>query len=364
MKRLIFSAVVLAFFGLGQARAQLDEVIYIDRAAKKEVSIRGKVEKESPAGVSVKERTTNSDIAAADIVQINYYSTAVPVVDFRAPFGRESRALTPGTNEKTRKELLAEALKGYEGNLPKLTGNAKRYVQFKIAMCKAAQSEAEQGKQDAAISALQAFTTEHPDGWQIVTAAKTLARLLEDKGDVAGARKAYEALGKVNGIPPTTKLESDVLVAKLLMRGKNFADAETKLKSLSTTLPTDNPQKPLLTVLLAQAQMEQNNLAGVEALLKGAIAATEDGAIRGLAHNTLGDYYLKKNQAEDGFWEYLRVDVLYSQDRDQQAKALYHLSKLFDKVKNDPLRAAEYKNRLLDKNFDGLEYAKKAASEK
>src|SRR5207245_1249523 len=125
-------------------------------------------------------------------------------------------------------------------------------------------------------------------------------------------------LGKINGIPAETKLESDVLVAKLLMRGSKYADAEAKLKALSTTLPNDDPQKPFLTVLLAQAQIEQNNFATVEQLLKGAIAASGDPTVCGLAHNTLGDYYVKKGQEEDAFWEYLKVDVLYNQDREQQ----------------------------------------------
>ena len=57
---------------------------------------------------------------------------------------------------------------------PQLKGtpNAARYIQFKIAMVKAAQSEIEITKQDSAISALKAFKSDHPDSWQIVTATK------------------------------------------------------------------------------------------------------------------------------------------------------------------------------------------------
>src|SRR5262249_25599559 len=158
----------------------------------------------------------------------------------------------------------------------------KRYIQFKIAMVKAHQAETENLKQDEAIAALKAFKNEHPDSWQIVTALKTLARLLEEKSDVAGAQQTYEELGKINAIPAETKLESDVLVAKLLMRGNKFADAEAKLKALSTTLPNEDPQKPFLTVLLAQAQIEQKNLGAVEQLLKSAIATTTDPNVQGL----------------------------------------------------------------------------------
>src|SRR5258708_25051525 len=109
-------------------------------------------------------------------------------------------------------------------------------------MAKAAESETERAKQDAAIAELKAFATEHPDGWQIVEALKTLAKMLEDKGDVPGAQQTYETLGKVAGLPAETKVESDVLVAKLLMRGSKYAEAETKLKALAATLPNDDPQ--------------------------------------------------------------------------------------------------------------------------
>jgi hypothetical protein len=231
-------------------------------------------------------------------------------------------------------------------------------------MVKAAQAATDPGKLDAAIADLKAFKDAHPDSWQIVAATKALARLLEEKGDVPGARKAYEDLGKIAGVPSQVKLDSDVQVAKLLMRDRKYAEAEAKLKALSAALPNEDPQKAGLLVVLAQAQMEQNQLGEVEPLLRGVVASATDPVQQAQAHNALGDFYQKKNQPEDAFWEYLKVDVLYNQDREQHAKALYFLSKLFDKAKNDPMRAQECKDRLADKNFADLEYAKRAASEK
>lgn len=367
MKRVIMIAVALVVFIGSSAQAQLDEVRFMNRTTNKEDSIKGTIDQESPAGIRIKQRAMGTDIPAADILLVIYHLAGITVLDFRAPFGKEIRGLTPGASEKLRKDLLAEALKGFEELLPKVSVHprAKRYIQFKIATVKAAQAETEVFKRAGAIAALQAFKIDHPDSWQIVAALKILAKLLEDQGDVQEARKTYEELGKVAGIPAETKLESDVLVAKLLMRGSKYADAEAKLKSLSTTLPNDDPQKPSLLILLAQAQIEQNNLGGVEPLLRSALASTTtDPTIRAHAHNTLGDYFQKKSQLDDAFWEYLKVDVLYNQDREQQAKALYFLSKLFDKVKNDPIRARECKERLADKVFAGLDYAKRSADEK
>ena len=55
-------------------------------------------------------------------------------------------------------------------------------------------------------------------------------------------------------------------------------------------------------------------------------------------------------------WQYLRVDALYGEDVEEQAKALYHLVGLFDKVKKDPIRGKECAARLLDKRFAGTAY--------
>jgi hypothetical protein len=359
MKYHLFVALAAPALLAPAAQAQLDDVRYLDKG-RKEQSIRGTITKESPVGIEVKQRDQISPIPAADIVQVQYTSARVPAVDFRAPFGREARGLAPGTRDAQRKQFLDEALTGYRDILAKLTDNpkAQRYIKFKVA-----EVLAHQGKGDEAIAALTAYKGEHADSWEIVRCLKLLARLQEDKGDIAGARQSYEDLAKLADIPRETKLESDFLVARLLMRGGKYADAEKKLQAVAAALSPNDSQRPQLLVLLAQSQVQQGNLGAVEKQLRDAAAATTDPNVKAAAHNALGEYFLKKNQAEDAFWEFLRVDVLYSQDRDQEAKALYHLSKLFDKVKNDLNRSRDCKERL-QKQFADSVYARKSAEEK
>ncbi len=79
-----------------------------------------------------------------------------------------------------------------------------------------------------------------------------------------------------------------------------------------------------------------------------------------MAYNLLGDYYSRKGQAEEAFWNYLRVDAMYNEDIEEQAKALYRLTTLFDKVKKDPIRGKEYADRLQGTRFAGTTYQKLA----
>ena len=91
------------------------------------------------------------------------------------------------------------------------------------------------------------------------------------------------------------------------------------------------------------------------------LAGSGDPSLRALIHNTLGDYLLKRNKPKDAFWEFLRVDVLYNTDKNEHARALYHLAKLFREDRKDGPRADACLEQLKDKRFEGTEYQKKLA---
>jgi hypothetical protein len=59
------------------------------------------------------------------------------------------------------------------------------------------------------------------------------------------------------------------------------------------------------------------------------------------------------------------VDTVYNQDKQERARAVYHLSKLFEQYRNDPPRAEQFRNRLLkEKEFDNTDWQKHARSER
>lgn len=367
LTRAFLAAVCLALAAT-TSRGQ-DIVDYFDPVGKKEETVTGSIESESPVGIKVKPARGPAKellIPAADIREVRY-KCKVPAVDYRKPFGKERQALQPGVKDEQRKKLLSEALQGFQEILPPLqdTPNAQRFILFKIAQVVARQAEDDKAKVDEAIAKLTAFTKDHSAGWEIASALKQLAQLQEGRGDLQAATRAYADLASVEGITPQMKQESEILGARLLVRAAKYGDAEKKLAALSSTLSAGDPAKSAVQVFLAQCQLAQGNLGTVENQLKTALAGASDAAVQAAGHNILGDYYRQKGQLEDAFWEYLRVDVQYGQDREELAKALYHLATLFDKVKNDRVRAQDCLTRLQDKAaFAGTEYYKKATAEK
>jgi predicted negative regulator of RcsB-dependent stress response len=361
MYRWLMSA-VLAVFLTGLVAGQ-DIVYYYDRVTKKDKEqVRGTIEEESPKGIKIKvkdgKQFVSKLIQASDIREVTYKIPNVTALEWREPFGKE-RAARLATGKK-RSELLGLALDKFAKLEEQARGtpNARRYLLYKIAEVTAVMAQNDPSKVDDAIKKLTDFKSNNATSWAIVPALKTLAKLQEDAGKTDDARKTYEELAELPDVPKDLKQESEILVGRLLLRGKKYADAQTRLEKLDGSMSADDAQKPFVLAFLAESKIGQNKLDGVEKQLKTVIASSSDGRLRGVAWALLGDYYRVKDQQAEAFWAYLRVDARYNDDPEAQAKALYYLAKLFDEYKKDPLRGKDCIRRLRDKRFAGTAYQK------
>ena len=217
-----------------------------------------------------------------------------------------------------RKKDLAEVLVGYQKLEKQLKSapNALRYVQYRMAMLAVDAAKGDPSKVKAAIDALNNFRSTNSAGWEIVPATKTVARLLEDSGDKKGALDAYDDLGRNPDVPADIRLNTNLLVAHMLIQDGKFDGAEKKLSSVLAETK-DPKQKAYVQVNLIQTQVAQGKAtspADLQNLIKG---AGDDDKLKALAYNTLGDYYQQAKQPDEAFWQYLRVDVLFNQDREE-----------------------------------------------
>lgn len=368
MKRLFIVAAAAWLMLAGSAvRAQDSTVNYLDPTTKKDDSVVGVIQEETPVGITVRKGAKTTTVPALAITQVTYFHPTIKPLEFRTPFTLETNALRK-TKKEDQKTGLTNALKEFELLAPKLkdTPNAYRYFLFKIAQVKArlAQLDGEAKAMKVAVDALNEFRDGYATSWQIVPALKLLADLHEQQGDLDAARAAYEKLLTVPDLPREVKDKSDLMIAQMLVRGKRYTEAETRLESLFKSMPADDPQRGFIQVYLVEAQMAQNKLGEVEAKLKAVLASAGETSLKASAHNLMGDYYRQKNQDEAAFWHYLRVDALYAQDRDQHARAMYQLMKLFESLYGNRVRAQQYYEKLTDKSLAGSEYYRKAAAEK
>jgi hypothetical protein len=261
-----------------------------------------------------------------------------------------------------RAKLLTEVTDLYNQLKQQLTSRptARRYIDHKLAEVAVMQAEDDPSKVETAIKLLSDFKKDNPSSWEIVPTLKTLARLQEESGKTDDARKTYEELAEVPDVPAELKQESEILVGRLLLRGRKFNDAEKKLEKLAARMSAGDAQRPFVQLYLLESQIGQAKQEGVEKHLKEVIRGNSDARVRGTAYNLLGDFYRTNGRAQDAFWSYLRVDAMYNEDPEEQAKALYYLTQLFDKEKKDPIRGKECAARLQDKRFAGTTFQKMA----
>jgi hypothetical protein len=352
------------------ARAQTSDAIrYTDRKTGKEETVKCILESETPARVTFHQGSTTKTVPALDVIDVLYERSigAGNLIDYRKSQREEDKMLQPTLDADARKKAFQEALTTYREltKESKESKGATRHMYYCIARLLARRSEDDPEQADAAIAELKKFLAEHGDGWQVVQASRLLGQLQESKGDLAGAQKTYEQLAARDDVPKETREEADLFVARMLIRSNKPAEAQAKLEKVAQALPATSPEAPKVQVYLAQCEVATGKADAAETKLKGMLTADLDGAVKGLVYNALGDVARQKGKAEDAFWDYLWVDVVYNQDKHEQAKALYYLSKLFVDVKNDPARAQQCRKRLLeDKDFLGQDYQKLAAKEK
>src|SRR5262249_10124620 len=247
---------VAALAAAPAARAQ-DVVTYHDRTAKKDVEASGAIVSESPSKVTLKATAggATKEIPASDIQDVFYEVSPRYRPDYRAAKAEEKKADT-APKEEDRKKAVEEALKAYQKLQKDLAADrgkfAPRHMQYKVARLLARQAEDDPSQAAAALDALAKYRKEHPDSWQVLGCTRTLARLQRDKGDFAGAQKTYEELAALPGVGKEVKQECDLQVARVLIRGKQFADAEQRLKQILNSVDADDPQAVRARVHLAE----------------------------------------------------------------------------------------------------------------
>jgi hypothetical protein len=178
------------------------------------------------------------------------------------------------------------------------------------------------GNPEPAIEALRAFLRTHADARQTLGCLENLGRLLVTSGQPVN--DAYQGLTQ--------------------LRGKYGNDAKD-LAGRCDLLRVD-----LLALDLAARHAYMLALAGKQAEAQSAwesqLKAADDPHTRAAIHLARGDYLRLTQKYREAMWDYLWVDTVYFAESEQQAKALYHLTEVFDKL-GDTVKSREAKERLL-----------------
>lgn len=323
----IFGCLCVATFAVAQ-----DKVQYRERGGTGGVqTAMGRIESESLAGIKLGART----ISSGDIIDVNYDVPALIKLDYPKAVAAETKS-------------PADAIREYDALLksPSLlnTKFLRRHFEFKIAMLTAVRADEGAEPVAKAIDALTRFRKDHSDGWQVVPALRTLGRLLrlKEPPDLEGARRVYDDLAAMNGVPADVRADCQFTAVDLLLQAGKLAEARARL----TNLPANDPRVRIYEI---GCSATNDKIADSAQRLEALIDGTNDRAQKAAAYNMLGDVYRRDPKLKkEAMYAYLWVDVVYNDDAAEVSKAIGRLSEIFAELKDDD-RARKYRERLKGK---------------
>jgi len=349
------------------ARAQ--EEVYVRGNAK---PLKGSITQEDAKGVKL---GTKDLIPADEIVDVVYEVKPISVnIAYRNGVKFEKDSLDPA-KDKDRKANLAEALKKYEEAQPKIdatdkTGvSAKRHLDYKIAMLRVRQVREDGDEPAKAMARLGEFAKKNRKSWQIISVLDTLAKLQLEEKKYAEAEETYQSLADLADIPDEAKIDARLMVVRVKMYDpKKAPEALKAVRALQTELAA-NKDLPKNSPLLSRAKAAEaeclatgGELDKAVKIVREVIKDSSDKEVKALGHNTLGFCYYTQGDKKAARWEFLWVDVVYNQDRNEHAKALYYLWKIFSED-GDAVRAQDCREALLAPQFTGMQYQRRLQEE-
>jgi tetratricopeptide (TPR) repeat protein len=339
------------------------DTVFLKGKSKKD-AVKGQIKSESTFEIKLATQTISSD----DVEDVQYQvPTDTPMavsvrIQYDGAMRAEGDSMAPGSTK--RREKILEALKSYQDLNSKVKDKFfKRHMDYKSAHLHARLALEENAKPDIAIAELQQFIEKHPVSWQFPRAALTLAKFQVEKGDLTAAKKTYQKLAEAD-VTPNMKAESDLQVALLSVKTNEHAVALKRLEEIMSKMPKTHPYYVRAQVAKAECLVATEKMDDAIKLLKEMIQTSPEKnyQVKAAAHNALGYCYFQKKQYAEARWEFLWVDVVYNQDRDEHAKALFYLTDVFAKL-NDSEKSQQCRQMLLnDKTFSGTEWQRKMAA--
>jgi tetratricopeptide (TPR) repeat protein len=217
-------------------------------------------------------------------------------------------------------------------------------IEYYRALCQCKLAMSEGGDKAAASAAMRDFVTKAPQSYHFYEAAEVLGDLAMASGKWADAVKYY---GPIAGAPwPDYQMRANNALGRAHLQEKQFSEALAKFQAVigrDASTPEENRQKNLAQVGRAICLAETGKAGEAVNILQDLINKNDpqDAALFARAYNALGRCYMKQGKTKEAVLALLHTDVLFFNETDAHAEALYHLSKLWSEVnKSDRATAA------------------------
>ena len=236
----------------------------------------------------------------------------------------------------------------------------KQDLQFFTAYASGRQALSQGGDKAAAVNALRAFVSNNRNSFHFYAAAELLGDLAASMESYDNAVRYYHAISAAPW--PDYKMKAGILEARALLAQQKPDAALVRFNDVidqAVDTPEAIRQKLLAEVGMAVCQGELGKHDQAISTLHEIINQNDprEHELFGRAYNALGRCQRKASRPKEALLAYLHVDVLFYEQPDVHAEALYNLSQLWAAV-NKSDRATSARSLLTDR-YSGSVWAKK-----
>jgi hypothetical protein len=304
----------------------------------------------------------------AEVVKINVNSLVqeVPVNNIREVMYEEDDEDIKLIRSRVKGGQLEDALeKANAVNVAQLPRDfIKADVEFYKGFCAAKLAMAGSGDKAQAKALLGSFLVNHRNNYHYYEASETFGDLMVSMGDYGTATKAYAAVAQATF--PDYKLRATVLEGRALAAQGQHPQAIAKFEAVIGAGGAAGDQAIEDQKMFAQIGKAASLAASGQApqgiqIIEGIIekGSPSETALFARAYNALGACYRASNTKDSqkaALMAYLHVDLLFPQDPEAHAEALYNLDQLWTGV-GFPERATKARE-LLRNRYPGSRWVK------
>jgi tetratricopeptide (TPR) repeat protein len=227
----------------------------------------------------------------------------------------------------------------------------KHDVDYYKALCLARMAMSEGGDKNAAMTAMLNFAKSAPQSYHFYEAAEVLGDLAMASGRFADAERFYGPLASAPW--GDYKMRANNTIGRAMIAQKKFQEAAAKFDEViaSELATAEAAQEKLLATTGKAICLAETDQADAGLALLADIIAKNDPENKELfarTYNALGRCYVKLGQPKEALAAFLHTDILYFEEPEAHAEALYHLSKLWTDV-NKSDRAVAARNTLRER---------------
>ena len=225
------------------------------------------------------------------------------------------------------------------------------------------QAQREGARVDEAIQAIEDFRKQFPNSRFHFLLHEKLGQLYLSQGNANAAAAAFSELASAPW--PEVKLAATNYEGRILIARNQLDAAIAKFDEVAKSIGDSGEEKiRRFEALVGKGEclVKQKKFDESEKLMRQVIdeCSSEETSLHAAAFNFLGDVYRETGKAKDARMAYLRVDLLYSGDRNEHAKSLCYLSLVWEQLGRAD-RAADSRDRL-KKDYPNSPWVKVAES--